>query len=117
MAQPELLRPIRELSDAKCVHSIRVHWPAWPNDRFREQKMDCWMSAEVERPATQRCLFRPHPQASSMFHMAWSRSAVQMRGSGWSVASSSARVTSKGMQWSKITHWPYFGFSAAWVSL
>ena len=53
---------------------------------------------------------------SSDSHIALSRSAVQMRGSRYCVASSSARVTSNGMQWSKMTHWPYFGFSAACVS-
>ena len=58
----------------------------------------------------------PLGQLSSAAHIAVSRSAVQMRGSRWAVASSKARDTSKGMQWSKITHWPYFGRVASSVS-
>jgi hypothetical protein len=50
-------------------------------------------------------------QPSSAFHMSMSRCAVHTRGSAWPEASSYARLTSKGMQWSKITHWLYLGLS------
>ena len=50
-------------------------------------------------------------QPSSAFHISMSRSAVQMRGWAYCVTSSKQRVTSNGMQWSKITQWPYFGLS------
>ena len=52
-----------------------------------------------------------HPSSAS--HSSLSRCAVQIRGSRYCVASSYARDTSNGRQWSKITQWPNFGLSAA----
>jgi hypothetical protein len=69
--------------------------------------------AGVAQPRLRRHRSRPAPQLSSVSHIWRSRSAVQTRGSRYWVASSKARVTSKGMQWSKMTQLPYFGFSAA----
>ena len=85
-------------------------------DRRRRPLIGRCFVLELERLKIDSISSTHEVQASSDSHIALSRSAVQMRGSGCWVASSSARVTSNGMQWSKITHWPYLGFKAACVS-
>jgi hypothetical protein len=55
-------------------------------------------------------------QLSSDFHISRSRSAVQMRGSRMPPASSYARLTSNGMQWSKIANEPNRGRRRSQVS-